>query len=977
MKPLLVLLFCFNVLLAAAQQHITGTVTGSNTPLQGVSVHQKDGKASTLTDAEGKYSIDVPSGATLAFSYVGYQDKEVVVGTQTTIDVQLESTASDLSEVVVVGYGTQKKKDLTGAIATVSSKAFQDQPVLNASTALQGRATGVAVNSTSGSPGSTPKIRIRGANSINTTNDPLYVVDGIALASNDLNSINPDDIATMDILKDASATAIYGSRGANGVVIITTKKGAKGAAKITYDGFLSMNKPIKKYDLMDVKTFGNIANLISPGLFNTDTLTTSTDMQSLIFDDAVIQNHNLSITGGSENIHYYISGQYQDQPGVIINNDMKTYGLRANIGGNLTKKLSFNLNMGIKRVNRHNPDAALSYNAFLWPLTEPIYTDADQTQYNRKGSRIITVASQEYMTLKEANVDNFANQAVITGNATYKFTDWLSFTTNIGLDALTSKTATLKNDWISQGNPSSSQSYSENYAIQNSNVLTFHKAYGLHDLTATAVMESSSSKGSGFTATGAGLSSMVDGYNNLALNSTQSITSTYSNWSQLSYVGRVIYNYDNRYMVTGTFRRDGSSKFQNNKWGSFPSIGLGWNVLNESFAKNWKAFSHLKLRGGWGITGNDRISPYTTLGLLSQDQYAYGSSAAYIAYYVGNPATPNLKWETTKQADAGLDVGFFNDRLSITADYYNKNTTDLLLATTIANYNGGGSLYQNVGKVNNKGFELGINATPVTTDNFNWSTYLNLSYNKNMVVDLGEDSLLLLGSTGGILGAQVQALQVGKPMGSFYLTKWAGIYQQADAALGYSAGDNRFVDANGNNVSGGLDDRMVMGSATPKYQLGFGNDITYKDFTLNIYIQGSYGNDIYNENYAIISSSTSASSYPTLKTAANYWTSTNTGAEFPTVGSKTNNNGLYSSHFLQDGSYTRLKNLGLTYRLPKIKNISAASLTLSAQNLFTITKYKGLDPEVAAGSGGDTQAGIDLNTYPSAKTYTLRLNITF
>jgi TonB-dependent SusC/RagA subfamily outer membrane receptor len=302
MKPLLVLLFCFNVLLAAAQQHITGTVTGSNTPLQGVSVHQKDGKASTLTDAEGKYSIDVPSGATLAFSYVGYLDKEVVVGTQTTIDVQLESTASDLSEVVVVGYGTQKKKDLTGAIATVSSKAFQDQPVLNASTALQGRATGVAVNSTSGSPGSTPKIRIRGANSINTTNDPLYVVDGIALASNDLNSINPDDIATMDILKDASATAIYGSRGANGVVIITTKKGAKGAAKITYDGFLSMNKPIKKYDLMDVKTFGNIANLISPGLFNTDTLTTRTDMQSQIFEDAVIQNKTLSIKGGSENI---------------------------------------------------------------------------------------------------------------------------------------------------------------------------------------------------------------------------------------------------------------------------------------------------------------------------------------------------------------------------------------------------------------------------------------------------------------------------------------------------------------------------------------------------------------------------------------------------------------------------------------------------------------------------------------------------
>lgn len=974
-----------------AQDHATGKISEirgkvidtSGNPVIGASVAIKGTKSGTATKEDGSFILttSLPSG-TLTITYVGYEIKEVAFPGKANQVITLNAKIEAAAEVVVIGYGTQKRKDLTGSVSSISPKDYQQQPVLDVSTALQGRAAGVAVTNTSGAPGAVPKIRIRGANSINTSNDPLYIVDGIALASNGLNAVNVNDIVSMDILKDASATAIYGSRGANGVVVITTKKGTAGPAKVSYDVFLSIAAPIKKYNLMDRATYARIANLVSPGIFtNPDTLTgKGVDMQDWVYAKRPLtQNHQLSVTGGTDKIKYYVSGFYQDQNGIVINTANKTFGLRANLNGKITDRLSFNLNMFTRRINQHNPNSGLDYNSFLWPPTEPVYTDPANGIYNRRGTHIIV--PNPYMGLKEANKDVFQNVSLLTGSATYKITDWLSFTTNVGLDANTSKTAYLNNDWILQGNPGSGNEYAESYAIQNSNVLTFHKIYGSkHDLTGTAVFENTKTTSSGFNATGSKLASLVNGYYNLGLNASQTIGSKYSNWSQLSYVGRVSYTYDRRYLLTATLRRDGSSKFQGaNKWGNFPSVGFGWNITEESFAKNQTMFSHLKIRGGWGITGNDRIDPYSTLGLLSQDQYAYGSPTPYIAYFVGNPATPDIKWETSRQTDVGIEMGFLNDRINITADYYNKNTNNLLLLTPIANYNGGGSLLKNIGEVNNKGLELGANATIIETKDFRWNAFANVSYNKNKVVSLGADSMVLF-AQGGIISSQIQALKVGQPMGSFYLLKWAGIYQQDEKTLGYKAGDNHFVDAAGNNVLGGGNDQMVIGNAMPKYQLGFGSDFTYKNLSLNIYIQGAYGYKIFNQTYGVISSITSASSfgYYTLADAANYWTPSNTSSEWPVPGSSTNNTKLYSSHYLQDGSYTRLKNIGLTYKLPHFhKSIAEASISASAQNILTLTKYKGLDPEVPAGTADDTKSGIDFGAYPSPKTYTIRLGIVF
>lgn len=980
---LVVFIFFVSIMQAGATPtDIHGTVTDSTgRPLQGATVNVKGTKKVVLTDSKGNFNIDAAQGEILRISIIGYQSREIVIDNNTQITIVLNAAIQNLGDVVVIGYGAVKRSDLTGSIATVSAKDYKDQPLFNVSNALQGRATGIAVTNTSGAPGAGVKIRIRGANSINTSNDPLYVIDGIALASNDLNSININDIESINVLKDASATAIYGSRGANGVVIVTTKKGNPGGAKLSYDVFISTNKPNKKYRLMDPRTFAKISNLISPGIFsNPDSLSTKgTDLQDWVYAENLLgQSHQLTISGSAEKSTYFISGFYQDQPGLIINNSQKAYGLRVNLTGKLGKKINYGLNLFVKRNNLHNPGALLTYGTFLWPPTEPVYADQTNGVYNRKGTKIISLDPNPYMLLKENDNDVFQNIALVTGNISYAITDWLSFTANIGLDANTTRSASFNNDWVSQNNPGSRQGYGENYAIQNSNILAFHKVYNAHDISASAIFENSTSKGSGFNATGAGLTSLINGYNNLALNATQSISSYYSNWAQLSYIGRIVYSYERKYLLTATLRRDGSSKFQGgNKWGNFPSVGLGWNILEENFAKDQKIFSHLKLRGGWGRTGNDRIAPYSTLGLLSQEAYAYGSPASYVSYYVGNPATPNIKWETTDQTDGGVELGFLNDRINITADYYNKNTSNLLLLTPIANYNGGGVLLKNVGKVNNKGFEIGINATPIDKGDFQWTTSLNLSYNKNNIVNLGTDSLVLLGSTGGILSTQIQAMAVNQPMGSFYLMNWAGIYQNDDPALGYKAGDNRFVNAAGGNLKGGTDDRMIIGNATPKYQFGFGNTISYKRFSLNVYIQGAYGNKIFNQTYGVLSSSTSASSYFTLADAANYWSPSNQNAEWPVPGSPTNNNRLYSSHYLQNGSYARLKNLSLSYKLPSIKHISSAVVSISAQNIATVTKYKGLDPEVVSGAGGVTQHGVDFGSYPSPKTYTARLNITF
>ena len=960
---------------------VRGKVTdNSGGPLANVSVTAGD-KSGTTTNEQGEYVITVDENATLSFSYVGYTSQQVQVSKRNVINIELVQLSSNLTDVVVVGYGTQKRSDLTGSIATLSSKAYKDQPVLNVSSALQGRVAGVSVTNNSGAPGGAVKIRIRGANSVNANNDPLYVVDGIALSSIGLADINVNDIESMEVLKDASATAVYGSRGANGVILITTKSGRSGDPKIEYHGFVSFNKPMKKYDLMDAVTYAKVANVTAgvdvfpdPNSFAGK----STDWQGLIFDNSLTHSHQLSLAGGTENTKYYVSGFYVDQEGLLINSNQKKFGLRSNVDIKLSKRITFGAHIYVGRLNSHNnTDIGYKGNpvmgAVTWAPTEPVY--AAPGQYSRFG--ISPIWANPFLAISERNENNFSNVGIFNGKLKYTITDWLTLNVNAGLDMFISKSAFLNNEWISPGNNASGQSSAESYTFQNSNNLTFHKTFGQHDLTATAVMEATSNRYSNFNASGSGLASLSNGYNNLGLNASQAISSGYSNWSLLSYMGRIAYNYNDKYLLTATVRRDGSSKFHaNNRWSNFPSFSAGWKLSNEKFVEDLHIFSNLKLRAGWGITGNQAIGPYSTLGLLTSTTFSYGTPTLYQAYTLGNPATPDVKWETSKQMNIGLDAGILNGRLNISADYYNKNTRDLLLFTRIANYDGGGSYLKNIGKVNNKGFELMIEGTPLKTKSLTWSAGFNISTNQNKVVSLGADSMLARPYIGGgLITNNIQVVRTGQPLGAFYLIPWEGVYQ-ADKG-DYKAGDSRYTDVSGNS-SIGFEDRVISGTATPKFQWGFNNSLTYKNFDLNVFVQGAHGHKIFNATYAATAVPTSDVKFINLAEAANYWTPSNTTSTWANPGSK-NKSWVESTQFLQDGSYVRLKNVSLSYTISKNwLRLASAKIYISAQNVATITDYKGFDPEATSTSAGsDADAGIDVGAYPSPKTITVGLQLKF
>jgi len=973
-----------------AQKTITGKVTSQEDGLgiPGVTVVVKGTSIGSTTDVSGNYNISVPDNATsLQFSFVGMKLMDVQIGTQKEINVTMESEFAALSEVLVVGYGTQKKKDLTGSISSVKVDAYKSQPVLNASSALQGRVPGLAVTNTSGAPGSQVKIRIRGANSINASNDPLYVIDGIALSSIGLKDININDIESMEILKDASATSIYGSRGANGVVLITTKSGKSGEIKVDYNVFMSVNTPMYKYDLLNAEDYAILANHIAgtavfanPSEFAGKT----TDWQDQIFQKGVTNSHQLSISGGTEKSRYYISGNYINNVGLLKNTNQDKFSLKSNLESKISKKASITLGLLAGRTNSHNTgDTGGKGNpvtgSLAWAPTEAIYDSPGM--YNRNA--VSPIWSNPLMSLLERRNDAFSNFALVNGKLNYRFTDWLTLDVILGMNLENSRSASLSNDWISQGNPSASQSQSESYTLQNSNILTFHKVFNeVHDLTIVGLQESSSNTYNAFNASGTGLSTTSNGYYNLGLNKAQSIGSSYSNWALLSYIGRLSYSYNDKYLLTATFRADGSSKFQStsNKWGYFPSIGLGWRLSEEDFIKHLNLFSNLKVRGSFGVTGSQAIAPYSSLGLLTPVQYSFGTSVLTQGYKQGSPSNPDLTWETTNQQDLGVDIGFWDNRLTVSFDYYNKKTKDLLLYTPIAGYNGGGTTVKNLGTVSNKGVEISVEIVPIQTQEITWSTSLNASVNRNEVLSLGKDSVIFRSDFvgQGVVNTNIQMVKVGQPMGTFFLIPWLGVASSDDPILGTKAGDDSYQDV---NKDGKIDfaDRVVSGSAMPKIMLGWNNTVRYKNLELNIFIQASLGNKIFNAAYAMIAKPNSDVRYSTLAESSKYWTSTNTGSEWSDPASSTYRNFTESTQFLQDGSYARLKNLSLSYNIPK-KTLSFidASVSISGQNLFTITKYKGFDPEATSTSvNSDASAGIDFGAYPSPRTISIGLHIGF
>ena len=990
---LFVLLLLLGQSYAFAQSaRVTGKVTGpDNQGLPGVNVQVSGTSVGTSSDASGNFAVNAASNASLVFSTIGYVGQTIPVDGRSVINVQLAEDQKTLSEVVVVGYGTQRKTDVTGALTAISTKEFAQQPVTRLDQVLQGRAAGVQVTQANGAPGGDARIRIRGANSVLGDNNPLYVIDGFIGAN--FNFINPSDIETIQVLKDAASTSIYGSRGANGVVIITTKKGAKGL-KVNYEGQFSTSEVIKKYDVLPAGEFAEITNArstaVGSGLpFTSDQIAQfkqngGTDWQSLVFRKGSGQQHQLTVSGGSDKTTFLISGNYLNQTGIVNNSGFKRYILRTNINTKVNDKLSFGLNLWGTRSENHNTlDGGAIVQALAWAPTTPAYgTDGQPTFTDPIGS----VYRNPLDYLYDQAVDANQSSININGNVSYKLPiKGLSIDLLYAINYANQQNLNLSGKRLSNNNPTASRYSAELLTLQNTNNLNYNIKIGDHSISAVAVLETQQATNRNFTASAAGLRFPQLGYDNIGLNGAATVASAYSKSTLLSLLGRVNYGYKDKYLITAAVRRDGSSKFgAANRYSVFPSVALGWRLSEEEFIKKLNVFSNLKLRGSWGMTGNQSAPAYSTLSTYGTAQVAFNNSAANAGVILGNPGNPDLKWETTKQVDVGLEMEFLNGRLHIEADYFKKNTSDLLINVAIPSYAGGGTQNRNVGEIENKGFEFSIGGTPITSGKFRWETNLNLSTLQNKVLDLGGYPRL---GTGTGVGAGLSTtnefmLMPGEPLGSYWGVKYLGTFKPNEADLaakfGRVPGDPHYQDLNGDN-SITTDDFQIIGHAFPKLTGGWNNTFTYKGLTLNVFFNGVFGVDKLNYTRAAAMSGSGDARQFILTEIRDYYRPGNETSDVPAF-TKTYQPFTQSSRFIEDGSFIRLKNVSLSYNVPSgfIKNKANIRVFASATNLLTITKYKGPDPESArVGSGTDTAIGIDYGSYPNAKQYTFGINLGF
>ena len=974
---------------------ITGTVTDTDgVPFPGVNVVIKGANIGVITGADGQFSINIPNeDAVLVFSFVGYATQEVLVGDQRAINVTLNEDTRQLEEVVVIGYGTSKKSDLTGSLSTVSNKNIEKLPVTNIASALQGQVPGASISNLSGAPGSELKVRIRGANSILGSNDPLYVVDGVVLNVG-LNELNVGDIENITILKDASATAIYGSRGANGVVLFTTKKGGNQTPQVQASVNLGINQLPKKYDLLDAASFAEITNVFRPGYFSSAEIENfrkngGVDWQDEVFQTGITQDYKLGVSGGSPTSSYYISGNVIDQTGIVTNSKMSKYLLRSNVSTSVGKRLKIDLSLTGGRTTGLNTgdNGAKGTPVWLAPIfspTFPIY-DADG-KWNRTDNLCGTNYSNPLMQLKERHGDFLNTSLTANTKLSYQIINGLKLDVLLGIDNISRQNGNISNEWITNNNPTTaSLSESKSYTWQNSNILTYNtNIQGKHDITVMAANEQTSTLYSYFNASGMGVYPISVGYNNLGLADTKNASSNRTKYALQSFFGRVAYSFMGKYLLTATYRADGTSKFQGkNKWGYFPSAALAWRVTEESFMQGQTVVNNLKIRGSWGITGNQGVNPYATIARVDNYSNSYGQPSMYPGTYYVGADNPDLKWETTEQTNIGFDVSFLQGRIALSADYYVKNTSDLLLAVSIPNYNGGGSINKNVGDVQNKGFEFTLFAVPVATKDFSWDFNFNISSYKNKVVNLGEEKMIW-SSTIPITGMFQDSpfvLKIGESMGSFWGYRWEGIYKSSEAAqaaqFGFQPGDNKYLNFDATDSEITSTDQHIIGCALPKFVWGFDNNFSYKNWSLNILLQAVQGRKILNTTYASASVLDSDATAITSVDGADYWTPQNENAKFGSLTTNTGKTFMASSQFLQDGSYVKVKNIGLSYDIKRsVTGFADIRLTVSAQNLLTFTKYKGYDPETSS-SSNDIDGAVDVGAYPNPRTISFGLQLNF
>ncbi|QDK79045.1 TonB-dependent receptor [Spirosoma sp. KCTC 42546] len=961
--------------------------------LPGVSIVIKGTQRGTTTDPRGQFQLEIPDrSTTLVFSFVGYESQEVKPGDQATLNVTLKVSERGLQEVVVVGYGEQRKSDVTGATSTVTAKEIAKRPLIRVEQALQGTTSGVVVASSSGQPGRGLSVRIRGANSITGSNEPLYVIDGFI--GGNIESLNPNDIESLEILKDASATAIYGSRGSNGVVLITTRSGQEGKAKVNFSTWFSKGMMPRELSLMNAYDFARTVNTQfastgNPPAFSDDRLQQlkangGNDWQRELHQEPLIQNYQIDLSGGTSGVRYLISANYLDQPGLILNQYYKRATLRANIDAKINEKINLKFNVAAVIPQNRNTN-------YSGDLTDPFTqaTEWDPTSPVRDpitGALVYTApyASIQYSPVARAlgQFDEGRNTNIAgTGILTYQILKGLTFTTNTTYQISSPFNQTLFGPGTGNGVLYAQVNSSRNWNFQNSNFLTYKGNFGDHAVTVTALYEQQQGQGMSATARANSLSTYALGYYNLSLGGTQQTSSGYSADALQSYMGRVNYAYKEKYLLTASVRVDGSSHLTE-KYSTFPSLALAWNLSKESFLQTSKLFSDLKIRTSYGQTGNQAVGAYATIAQIttggSQPAYYYDGKTPSVATPLGAPVSNSLKWETTSQYDAGIDASFLNGRLRFTADAYLKNISNLLYSYQAPFYLGGGNYLRNIGSVENKGLEFSLSGTPIATGKLRWTSNFNISFNRNKVTDLGGLDNVIVNGVGSALNS-ASILRVGRPLGEFYGYQFLGTWKTSEAdqaaQFGMKPGDAKYVDVNGDHAYTAAD-RVPIGNGTPNYSFGFINDVSYGNFTLSFMFQGTHGNQIYSQTLAYLWGGLGDQRNATTTEALNIWTAQNQ-TDNPAF-SNTSKNFNNSSRYVYDGSYTKLKNLSLTYRVPdnllnkaKIRNLE---VYVSGQNLFMITKYPGYDPEVSNGTNAITQ-GLEMGVIPNPKTYTIGLRL--
>ena len=984
---------------------ITGTITDEKgATLPGVSVLLKGSgptgrQRGVVTDANGVFQVAVPDGATLVISFVGYLTQEVAVGSRSTVNIQLAPDTKALEEVIVVGYGTQRKIETTGAIASVKATDLLQTPVANVAQGLQARVAGVQITQNSGAPGGNVSVRIRGTNSINGSSEPLYVIDGIQIANSGgitdvspLSQINPNDIESIEVLKDASSTAIYGARAANGVVIITTKRGKDGATRVSYDGYGGVQQVNKTLDVLNARQFAQLENEVYKRSIYADpsSVGEGTNWQNLIFRKAPIQSHQLSVTGGNQKTQLALSLNYFNQDGIIKNSSFNRYSFRSNIDHRLSDRVKigtslyygYTVNNGVS-VGGTGSDVTSSRAGVLGaavaapPTLVPyradgsVYPFQDQMngQYQEVTNPLNFITPINRQTSQRILANVYIDFTLFKG-----FTYRPSFNVDLGntLAEFYSPLSLLSQSQLASGGGSASNSTSYGRTLLHESIFTYRTCLAQHHtLAATVVLASQANVNQSYTQTASNFPNDITQNNSVGLAVNQRLSSDKSKSRLDSYLGRINYGYKDKYFLDLTARADGSSKFgENNKYGFFPAIAGAWRIVEEPFMKSVSVVSDLKLRGSWGITGNaGAIDPYQSLATVGASGLNYN--------YNHNPVTginpsaiPNsdLKWERSTQVDVGVDVSLFNNRLSVVADYYNKRTDNLLFQKVLPMSSGYTYITGNFGSIQNRGVELAVNGRilPGGVRGLQWDASANITFNKNEV-------LALDGILDELPRSAFALLKVGYPMGLYRTYIFDGISQTGETILpGYDGriGGQKVKDINGDGTITAAD-QLIVGNSQPKYTFGFSSSFRYRGFDLNLFVQGVQGNKLMNLfRYTF---ETALGQQNVLAGLANRWSATNPNNEYASgfQGGRL----PISDRYVEDASFVRLKNVSLGYTFPKIKGINQIRIYVSANNAFTITKYTGFDPEVNNFGNATTQF-VDNGTYPIARSYLGGLQIT-